>query len=584
MYYLVFLVPLLMHPLKIDNRIKGILNSAALGLLAIFRFGAGSDYFSYSYLYYLSPKSSIIDSFFTMTEVEIGFKFLMFPFRFLNLPYEAFVGFVAIVIMTLMYFWIQKNAKSVSYAYLIYYSFFFIVWNLSALRQGLVITIGCFLLFNQQFKWRFLTKLIIIGLLCMLHISALFYLVFLLADQLKWDKKKLTFVVIASLVVSLLPIGDIALVLAKIPFFSRIAPYLYSSAGSIGFWDIKSLPRLFLIGLVLYHYDPLMKKGELSAFVMNSYIIGISFFFFLRFDNLIGARFSIYGFFLAVLILPAILDLYDKRKWAKIVASAGFIAMCALYLQKELSTMASQAGIKTKGYYVPYISAFQEKSVKFTNKYYYANNYSSFLDSPACIVEIIKFGENLEVKASTIKDDSKYIAVKFPNGKYGLIDTEGHVVLDGRFDFLEYYGGIIRVSSSEYYNVQALPMNSQKAAMIFFTAKAQSEKYIETDLTWFNIGRLSLSVELTDEFEKEGQFKFLNVVNQVKPLNFYIMEFLSNRYGSIYQLYNSELVLLSPEYFLDAKKILVNRVVAAENVCGTKFYNESGELIWMQLK
>ncbi|MGB7595199.1 MAG: EpsG family protein, partial [Erysipelotrichaceae bacterium] len=453
MYYLMFLVPLALHPLKIDNRIKGILNSVALGLMAIFRFGAGSDYFSYSYLYYLSSKSSILKLFSTLKDQEIGFKLLMFPFRFLHLPYEAFVASIAILIMTLMYFWIQKNAKSVSLSYLVYYSFFFMVWNLSSLRQGLVITIGCFLLFNQQFQWKFRTKLLIIGSLCLLHITAIFYLVFLLADQLKWDRKKLTYVVLGALLVSLLPVGNIALLIAKIPVFARVASYIDPATAPFGFWDIKSLPRLFLIFIVLYHYDPLMKKGVLPAYVMNSYIIGISFFFILRFDDLIGARISIYGFFLAVLILPAILDLYDKRKWITVAATTGFIAMCALYLQKELSAMAHQAGIEAKGYYVPYVTIFQEKRVGFTNDYYYANNYNNFLDAPACVAEMTRFADKLEMRESTIKDNSKFIPVKFPNGKYGLIDTEGHIVLDGRFGPIEYYGGIIRVSSTEYYNV-----------------------------------------------------------------------------------------------------------------------------------
>jgi len=583
MYYLMFLVPLALHPLKIDNRIKGILNSIALGLMAIFRFGAGSDYFSYSYLYYLSSKSSILKLFSTLKDQEIGFKLLMFPFRFLHLPYEVFVASIAILIMTLMYFWIQKNAKSVSLSYLVYYSFFFMVWNLSSLRQGLVITIGCFLLFNQQFQWKFRTKLLIIGSLCLLHITAIFYLVFLLADQLKWDKKKLTYVVLGALLVSLLPVGNIALLIAKIPVFARVASYIDPATAPFGFWDIKSLPRLFLIFIVLYHYDSLMKKGVLPAYVMNSYIIGISFFFILRFDDLIGARISIYGFFLAVLILPAILDLYDKRKWFTVAASTGFVVMCALYLQKELSAMAHQAGIEAKGYYVPYVSIFQQKKVAFTNTYYYANNYIDFLDVPACKLEILDFMGKFVGENSTMNDPANYLAVKFPNGKYGLIDTAGHVVLGGKFGPIEYYGGIIRVNSTEYYNVRGNTLITQKAAMIFFTAKAQANKYITNNLNWFNIGRDSLDVELVNALEREGQFKFLNIVNQVRPLNFYVMEFLSYRYGSIYQLYNNEMVLLSPEYFLNTSTILSNRVIKAVNVCGTKYYNESGQLIWMQL-
>jgi hypothetical protein len=582
MYYVLFLTPIALQPLKISNRLKGIISSLALGLTAIFRFGSGADYFSYSYLYYLTSGTSIMKVINSLKDQEIGFRLLMFPFRVLNLPYEVFIAFIAIVIMTLMYFWIQKNAKTVTMAYLVYYSFFFLVWNISSLRQGLAITIGCYLLFNSKFQWHFRSKIIIILCLATLHITSLFFLVFVFAELLKWDKKKLIYLVLASLVVSLLPVNNIAVLVAKIPIFSRVAYYLDTGKVLIGFWDFKSIARLILIGVVLFHYDSLLEVKAIPQRFLNAYVIGISFFFFLRFDDLIGARISIYGFFLAVLILPAVLDLYDKRKWISVAASTGFIVMCALYLQKELNSMATQAGIETNGLYIPYISIFQQKDARFTNRYYYVNNYVNFLDRTACQLELKAFGDHLVRKASTIKDPSKYLIAKYPNGFYGLVDTEGHIVLDGNYKSAEYYGGIIRVSSTEYFNYQGVALETQKAAMNFFNSKARTMKYIAANLTWFEIGSNNLDTQLSSDLEKQGQFKFLNVISQINPLNFYIMEYLSYQHGMIYQLYRTDMTLLSPEYFLSTKTILANRVLLARNVCSTKFFNEDGELIWMQ--
>lgn len=582
MYYLMFLVPLMLHPLKLTNRIKGLINSLALGAMAAFRFGAGADYFSYSYLYYLIPDDSILSAISKLKDQEIGMKLLMFPFRYFNLPYEMFVVFIAIIMITLMFLWIDKNSKSVSLSYLVYYSFFFMVWNLSSLRQGLALTIGCFLLFNEEFNWKFTQKLMIIFALYFLHKTALFYLVFIVAESIKWDRRKLIFVVLGALVVSILPIGQLAEWVAKIPIFARVSYYL-EGASSIGFWDFKSLPRLFLIAVVLFHYDDLRVNRLIPMRFVDAYILGISFFFVLRFDDLIGARISIYGFFLAILILPAILGLYSRKKQIDFLVNLGFVTMCALYLQKELLAMAQQAGIAYKNYYVPYISVLQRSGVTFSNGYYYANNYNEFLDENSCVVEIRAFSDALVLETSSIRDTSKYIAAKFPDGLYGLIDTEGNVVLSGRFSSAEYYGGIIRVSATQYYNVKGVQMNTQKAAMIFFTAKAQTTKYILTNHTWFEIGRDSLDSELIKALELEGQFKFLNIINQVKPLNYYMMEYLSYKNGRVYRLYNTDMTLLSPEYFLSTKVILNNRVVKARNVCGTKYFNESGELIWMQL-
>lgn len=583
MYYLVFLVPLLMHPLKVGNRIKGIICSAAFGLIAILRFGSGTDYFSYSYLYYRTSGSSILNVLASTGDKEVGFKLLMFPFRFLNLRYEFFIAFLAITIMILVYLWINKNVKSVSLAYLVYYSFFFLVWSISALRQGLVLIVGYYLLYNVSFNWKRKTKLIIIISLTFFHISALFFLVFLLTDQIKWNKKRLSLVVLTSLVFSLLPIAQVAVLVSKIPFLSRVAMYINSTTVQYGFWDLKSIPRLFIIILVLYHYEKLLAREAIPERYLNTFIIGISFFFFLRFDDLIAARLSIYGFFMVILILPPILDLYRKRKWITVGANFAFVLMCALYLEKELITMATQGGMPKDGYYVPYISIFQQNTANFESRYYFANNYRDFLDSSTCVMNMQTFAESMVVEPSTIQNSSLYLAVRFPNGKYGLIDVDGHVVLDGRYGPIEYYGGIIRENAYQYYNYKGEILETNKASMIFFTARAQTMKFINTNLNWFEIGQVSLNVRLAKLLQEEGKLMFLSMLNQIEPLDFYIMVYRSNQYGRVFRLYSKEIKTLAPDYFLNVTDILANRVVLARNVCGTEFFNESGRLIWMQL-
>lgn len=582
MYYLLFFVPILLYPLQLPKRIKGILSALAMLGVAVFRFGAGADYFSYSYLYYLIPESSLAKAISALPDQEIGIKLLMFPFRFFNLPYEIFVAFMAILITVLVYLWIEKNTESSTLSYLVYYSFFFLVWNLSSLRQGLALTLGVYLLMNVKYTWRFTSKLLIVAGLYFIHKTSLVFLVLLASELMHWDRKKLMLLVAASLIASLLPVGELAVWLAKVPVFSRLSYYL-GTADSYGFWDFKSLPRLFLIALALYHYDALVKRQALPKRVLDTYVVGLSIFFFLRFDDLIAARLSIYGFFLAILVLPAIVDLYDKTKLMKGIAFGGLAFMCALYLEKELLAMAGQAGIAKYGYYVPYTTVFDQGTATFNNTYFYANNYQDFLDKASCRLEIIHFENTYVPQSSEIKNPAKYLAAKFPSGEYGLIDVEGNVVLSGRFGPIEYYGGIIRENADAYYDVTGKPLDTRKAAMIFFTAKAQTRKYISDKFTWFEIGRDVLDNELITALEEEGQFKFLNIVNQVDPLDFNMIEYLSYRHKRVFRLYDKDMNLMSEDYFLDAKNILVNRIVKATNVCGTKFYNENGKLIWMQM-
>lgn len=584
MYYLMFLVPLTLHPLKISNRLKGILNSIALGAMAIFRFGAGADYFSYSLLYYDLPNKSIMNAISTLKDQEIGMKLLMFPFRYFSLPYELFVGFSAIVMMVLMFLWIDKNVKSVSLAYLVYYTFFFLVWNMSALRQGMALTIGCYLLFNIKYQWKFYQKLIIVGCLFFIHKTSIFYLLFLLGDFVKWDRTKLIYFVLASLLISVLPLAGFATLIIKIPIFSRVAVYLISGNVSFGFWDIKSIPRLFLIVVVLFHYNSLIKRELIQQRFLNSFIIGVSFFFVLRFDDLIGARISIYGFFLAILILPSVLELYNQRKIITVMAYTSFTLMCSLYLQKELMTMAKQAGIKTLyKYYVPYHSIFQEKSVSFSTNYYFANNYSNFTDINKCKLEMEQYFTSSVLVKSEMHEPSEYLAVRFQNGLFGLIDTEGNVVLEGKFNSIEYFDGIIRTSSGEYYNTRGVELEMQSAAKLYILKKGKDIADIALNLKWIDDGSNHPTYEVYRDLELETKLKYISFLYQKDPLSYKIVHFFSNKYGSIYRFYNPNMKLLTQDFFLDAENILSNRVVLAKNVCGTKYYNESGKMIWMEL-
>lgn len=583
MYYLMFLIPLGVNKLKISERIKGISIAIALALLAIFRFGIGADYFSYSYIYNLVPNNSLASAINSLGDKELFIKALIFPFRFANQPYEVFVAFIAIFIMVLTYLWIAKNSHFISFSFLVYYSFFYLVWNLSGLRQGLAIAIGCYLLFNEKYKWNSMQKVIIIGLLYFVHVSALFYLVFVALDFFKFDRKKLVIFVIIALVISMIPTYNIGLWLSQFPFFNRIISYFNPNSIPFGFWDYKSIPRIFLIVLVLTHYEALIKKSLVPQRFLNAFVVGISFFFILRFNETVGTRMSIYGFFLSILILPAILSLYNYRSWITFLAKTSFVMMCALFLLKDLSAVSEQSGITKIGILVPYYTIYQKGNVKFTNPYFYANNYKNIFNSIQCNAEIDEFHAKNVSTISTIMDPLQYFAVLFPNSKYGLIDVEGNIVLQGRFSDIEYYGGIIRTNSIDYYDFLGNPLDTGNSIIEFNTAKDMTTKLISEDLSWLKISRYTLDLTLINKYETEGEFRLYNIIQQKSQFGIYAVEYYTYNYRNVYRLYNNG-ELLSEQFSILPPKILANRVVQIESSCGIEYFNESGKLIWISRK
>lgn len=582
MYYLMFGIPIVIHPLKISHRTKGMILSLSFTLLAVFRFGAGADYFSYAYLYYLLPTNPIAAFMGRLPQNEIGFKLLMLPFRYLNLPYEVFVAAISIVILIFMYLWIEKNSNSIAYSYLVYYALFFVVWNLSSIRQGLVLALGCYLLFNSKYEWNWIQKVAIVIALYLLHVTALFYLVLLLAENIKWDQKKLTYLVIFSLGVSLIPLSAIALKLANFPFLARIIHYVSLIDAPFGFWDIKSIPRILLIAVVLYHYEQLRKSGKIQKRVLDAYVIGVSFFFILRFSELIGARISIYGYFLAIIIFPAILELYSHKKIEKILAQLGLVLLCGLYLEKDLLAMVNQAGINANGYYVPYTSLFEKSTVTFNNPYYFRNNYTGFVNHETCLSEMNAYLSERTLSPSNISDTSQYFAVKFPDGSYGLLDTDGGMVLKKYSTPIEYYTDIIRLNDIEYFRPNGDWYDSTQGTWMFQTLKAQHLALTTNERFWTEVKRENLNQEVARQVEQTEQFKLVDIRTLSQSSNLNFVDLLYFGHGTVYRIYSKEMVLLSNDYYFGKPEVLESGVVVARNSCGLKYFNQNGTLIWMQ--
>jgi len=581
MYYLLFFVPILLHPLKLTKRIKGLLNAFALLLMAIFRFGSGTDYFSYSYVYYLVSDHSIFKVFSQLKDKEIGFKLFMFIFRFLGLNYEVFVAVAAIVMVYFVYRWIDDNTDEVSYSYLVYYSMFYLVWMLSSLRQGMVLTLGCYFFFNRKFELRWLTQLLLILLLSTLHYTAFFFVIFIILQRFNLSKKIHLGFFAGGLVMSLIPIGSIMAEFVKfLPSLSKLTYYL-TQQSSYGFWDVKSLARIVLFGAVWIHYERLKKLKDLPDRFVDAYLVGLSLYFYLRFNELIASRMAIFGFILAVFLLPAILKLYQGKKTLYVAGTAAFVLFNAFYLEKELLAMASQSGLPHKGYYVPYVTLVDKGKVDYTGSYYYANNYHEVLNTKACIADVDAFNDTFSPVGSTIKDKSNYMAVKFPNGLYGLIDSLGHVVVPGQYPTLQYAGGVLRVSNDEYYDLSGNLLVTKNAMMRFFLAKAQNDKYVETNFDWFSISRFSMEGEFMLEMDAAGKLLFLSIENQIKPLDYYIITYQSYKYETLYRLYDTDFNLITDEFFVEILAVLPNRVTIFRSACGYTYVNQDGQVIWM---
>ena len=160
----------------------------SLFFIAIMRFGIGADYFAYDYLYNIMSSSDINNSFFVLDNVEWLFKYIMMSFNLLGISYHLFNVFFTVIILGFTLYWISKKSPNKYLSILLYISMFFLVWTLSAIRQGLVIAILLNVFFGEK-KFSTRNQILISVGLSLIHSSAIIALLIYLISKLNFNKK-----------------------------------------------------------------------------------------------------------------------------------------------------------------------------------------------------------------------------------------------------------------------------------------------------------------------------------------------------------------------------------------------------------
>ena len=338
-----------------------------LGLIAVFRFNIGSDYNAYYFIYEWTDSSSIKSFFSTNIGIEYGFNSVIVLLKKLGVSYQQFIGSLSVIMLSLITHYILQNIKKRMMPLLVYYSMFFVVWNLSGLRQGLALTLALYLLYNPKYEFKDWIRVLIIFTLSTLHYSSLILLVFLLLEKINWNQKRLGFYIVICILFSMVPIQGIfthlsqTTFLGSLPLYQKAMFYIEGMAPTYGFLDVFSLMRVFFAGLVLIHYPKLVSKNPQWKRVIDTLVLGMGIFLILSFNDLIAGRLSIYALILLVPILPMIVELYEGKKVLHLLAVGAFISLNFFFLFKDLVAMKQQLGIQDGSLFAEYHHIFENR-------------------------------------------------------------------------------------------------------------------------------------------------------------------------------------------------------------------------------
>ena len=251
---------------RLDKKILSIsvlLLILLLIIIAGFRYGIGTDYYTYEYIYNNIAEASYI---------EPGYRYVNIILKYLGCSYEISVLFFALVTNLLLLYFIKQYSIDFVFSLVLYVflNYYFITFN--AVRQ--MIGIAIFLTgINYAFKKKYLYFFLITAFAALFHYSVFIGILYPIC---KINKKNMYVIIwLASTPFIVLPIQNVIIKLMP-------ASFLYAVYFTSSFFTETSntavlkliIPNLF-VGLAFYFRSGFNKKIEI--FWVNLFIFSTAF-------------------------------------------------------------------------------------------------------------------------------------------------------------------------------------------------------------------------------------------------------------------------------------------------------------------
>lgn len=363
MYYLIFLIGVFFIFFPKHHKIFASIFTIFLLVLAIGRYGVGTDFFAYKFLYNSYNKSVLYEIFYSTGREEILYRVLSTIGNNLGISYICSLAFYSVISLVSISIAAKKFSKNALISMLTFYSFFYFVWIFSGIRQGIVISISIILILYCFDKERNKTLIIFTIILSMVHLSGLIIVFLYYIAKSKWSKKSLIYLFIISFIIGIIPLNF----LSNFNILSdRVSAY--SSENNILKIDFQSIIRLLLIIIVFAFYNKIKNINSIHNFILKYYIIGICVYFLLKDVELVAARLSIYSRVLEIFIIPGILSVINKKYIY--ISILTIVILLFAYFNKELINMGRNIiPIDGNRSYVQYTNIFNKDNFYFLKEY-----------------------------------------------------------------------------------------------------------------------------------------------------------------------------------------------------------------------
>jgi len=340
--------------------------------LTVIRYGQGTDYFSYMSVYNKTPSLTTVSSFgqvFSLNkEYEFGYVFIMSIFKTLGLNFTVFCGVAGIVTMALIYRFIKQNAKLPITAFTVFYVFYYLVYVLSGIRQGLAIAIFVGIGIDLYKRKKYKEFVLVVLLTATIHVSVLVTLFIVVLDRYGDNLKFCAGLGVLAILIIYFNF-DVTLINLMPDFLSdKLSAYLTDGRASL----MSFINRFTVLVLVLF-YSFQEKNDKDIVFFRKLYIFSFILYVLTMKSMTISTRITLYFKIFEVILIPNIaMNLLKNNK--KIKALQFYVAsllIVSVLLIKTLNAFLDEGYYKKHVNVInyPYVTIFNKDSLWYYKEY-----------------------------------------------------------------------------------------------------------------------------------------------------------------------------------------------------------------------
>lgn len=354
--YIIILIVLAISALYRAEQVGGVLFNLEYALLTAMlalRFGQGTDWGGYCYLYLAAPsKIDLGSSFYSASyHSEIGWKLLMNLFKASSCNFFTVSLVISLVEMILLYRFIKRWSIQSRMSILLFYPTYFLTYYFSAMREGLVVAFFLGILVDLYSDREYIKYILIVLMLSTLHSAALIVLIAPIIRNI--SMKGILITVAISLMLGL--IGRV-----WVPFISIGSSTSYSHV--TGFSSTAFIYRISILVLIIISYYNGIEEIDMSRYeaLMSMYLSGfIVYLLFIRYP-ILGSRLSAIMCVVEVALIPNLL--YRGKLEQQRLILIVILSMIVIMTSKNLDSYIAQGKYvqDLNWYNYPYISVFNK--------------------------------------------------------------------------------------------------------------------------------------------------------------------------------------------------------------------------------